>query len=77
MLGRPSYSHGLVFVMYSTLSGGHHFVYRLDHHLQMRLVLGHFEEGGGYLCVPFRDHFRHDPLKERAVLAGNGRGGRR
>ena len=42
--------------------------YRLDHHLQVRLVLGHFEEGGGDLSVALGDHFGHDPLQERALL---------
>ena len=42
--------------------------YRLDHHLQMRLIFGHLEQGGGYLGVPFRYHLGHDALQKGAVL---------
>jgi len=42
--------------------------YRLDHHLQMRLIFGHLEEGGCNLSVTFGDYFSNDPLQERSFF---------
>ena len=42
--------------------------YRLDHHLEMGLILGHFEEGGSDLSVSFGNYFSYNSFEEGAVL---------